>query len=309
MNALEQLMADDLAAPPPSGLEPLVAALRDRLGPALRSIVLYGSTRRSDDVRDGLVDLMAVVDDYRSVHDGRLAAWINRVLPPNVYYLEAGSPEPIRCKWILVSEATLSERMRGGLDGYFWARYTQPCRCVWAVAPGARTQLARVRANAAGHFAARAAGRIRGHVDGLEFWRRAIAATYACELRPEPPGASARLVARDPDFWRRLSDLVLPSLSFALSDGDGRFELRPGRVRRAVSWLEWRARGIWSKFMNLARLLKATGTFANGVDYLCWKIERHSGVRVEPTERMRRHPRRAAVGLIWRMWRSGALKR
>jgi len=308
MTPLQQHMADDLAQRPPAGLEPLVAALETRLGEALRAVVLYGSTRRNDNVGDGLVDLMAVVTDYRRAHSSRSGALLNRVLPPNVYYLEAGKGSArVRCKWILVSQQTLDNRLRGGLDGYFWTRFTQPCRCVWAVDDEARAALARGRAAAATRFAARAAALLRGAVSATGFWERAIAASYACELRPEPPGAAARLVARDPAFWERLSTLVLPRIDGA-SAVDSGFELRPSRWRRAVGRIEWQARRIWSKSLNLARLLKATGTFVNGVDYLCWKIERHSGVRVEPTERMRRHPRRSALGLMWRMWRSGALK-
>jgi hypothetical protein len=67
-------------------------------------------------------------------------------------------------------------------------------------------------------------------------------------------------------------------------------------------------RRVWNRLLHVLRLFKAAGTFANGVDYLCWKIERHSGVRVEPTERMRRHPRLAAWRMMYRLWRRGALK-
>jgi hypothetical protein len=302
-------MAADLGQHPPTGLDPLVDALKTQLGEALCAIVLYGSTRRNDDVRDGLVDLMAVVTDYRSAHARRLPTLLNRMLPPNVYYLEAGGESArVRCKWILVSRRTLNRRMRGGLDGYFWARFTQPCRCVWAVDDSARAELAALRAAAATHFARRAVGIGPARLTAAGFWRRAIAATYACELRPEPPEAAERLVARDPAFWETLSDELLPRIGEVERDDEFAYRLQPNRVRRIGAWIEWRARRVWSKSLNLARLLKATGTFANGVDYLCWKIERHSGVRIEPTERMRRHPRRTAAGLMWKMWRSGALK-
>jgi len=198
--------------------------------------------------------------------------------------------------------------MRGGLDGYFWARFTQPCRCVWAVDDDARVELAEYRAAAARHFARRATGLGSGRFSAAGFWRRAIAATYACELRPEPPEAADRLVARDPAFWEALSRELLPQIDEVFETSQGDYRVHPSRAARLRAGFEWRVRRIWSKSLNLARLLKATGTFANGVDYLCWKIERHSGVRIEPSERMRRHPRRAAAGLMWKMWRSGALK-
>jgi hypothetical protein len=77
------------------------------------------------------------------------------------------------------------------------------------------------------------------------------------------------------------------------------------RLRCRAGWL---ARRAGNRLLHVLRLLKAAGTFANGVDYLCWKVERHSGVRVEPTERMRRQPRRTAWRLLVRLWRHGALK-
>ncbi|MGK7294359.1 MAG: hypothetical protein ACNS61_00860 [Candidatus Wenzhouxiangella sp. M2_3B_020] len=301
-------MADDLSLPPPPGMEPLVDAIRRRCGSALRAVVLYGSTRRSENPADGLVDLMAVVSDYRSMHGSGPAALMNFLLPPNVYYLEAGPDERrIRCKWIVVSERSLRRRTEGGFDAYFWARFTQPCRCLWAADSAALRRIARLRAAAARRFAIRAAGLGRASVTAEAFWIRAISATYGCELRPEPPGAARGLVERDQEFWRELSAGLLPEVPGILREGEI-YRVEPGRARVTAGRAGWLVRRAWSRMLHVVRLLKAAGTFANGVDYLCWKIERHSGVRVEPTERMRRHPRLAAWGLMWRLWRSRALK-
>ncbi|MEM1082382.1 MAG: hypothetical protein AAGH65_12480, partial [Pseudomonadota bacterium] len=80
------------------------------------------------------------------------------------------------------------------------------------------------------------------------------------------------------------------------------------RWSRLSGRTQWGLRKVWGKFKNALRLFKAAGTFANGLDYLVWKVERHSGIRVEPTERMRRHPRLAAWGLAFRLWREGAFR-
>ena len=42
--------------------------------------------------------------------------------------------------------------------------------------------------------------------------------------------------------------------------------------------------------------------------YILWKIERHSGVRVEVTPRQRRHPFIFALPLFWRLYRQGAFR-
>jgi len=301
-------MAADLAAGAPEGLAPLVDGIRARCGSSLRAIVLYGSTRRNANIRDGLVDLMAVVGDYRSVHGAGLAAVFNHLLPPNVYYLEAGPEHArVRCKYIIVSEATFRTRASGGLDGYFWARFSQPCRLVWRSDADAVDRVAEARANAAEHFARQALALANGNFTAAHFWVRAVSATYGCELRPEPPGAADALIDRDPEFWSGLSQALLPSLAGVSATEDGTFRIELSRARRISGRLRWALRRGWSKSLNVLRLLKAAGTFANGVDYLSWKIERHSGIKVEVTDRMRRHPRLASWKLLFRMWRSGAL--
>ncbi|MEX0914659.1 MAG: hypothetical protein WDZ60_02095 [Wenzhouxiangellaceae bacterium] len=302
-------MAADLAGEVPAGLEPLIDRIRQRCGPALQAVVLYGSTRRNANIRDGLVDLMAIVSDYRSVHGTGLTAMFNHLLPPNVYYLEAGSGDKrVRCKYIIVSEHSFGARTAGGLDGYFWARFTQPCRLVWSCDDAAAGRAASGRAAAAVHFAHEALRLGNGEFGATDFWIRAVSASYGCELRPEPPGAARALIERDPAFWQRLSQAVLPALDGVEPVGQDRFRVALSRASRLAGRTRWTMRRGWSKLLNILRLLKAAGTFANGIDYLSWKIERHSGVKVEVTDTMRRHPRLASWKLLLRMWRTGALR-
>lgn len=310
--ALPRIIAD-LDEPPPPGLSPLIEALQQRYGDALRAIVLYGSCRRNADLGNGLVDLMAVVRGYRAAHGrspgGLLSAAFNAALPPNVYYLEAGPDQArIRCKYIVVSEATLRRRTAGGLDGYFWARFTQPCRLVHRADDAAAHRVARCRAAAAAHFASEAGTLGNAELDARAFWIRAVRATYGCELRPEPPGSATTLIDRDPEFWAGLSAALLPALEGFEAIDDDRYRIRIRRARRLAGRLRWALRRAWSKTLNVLRLFKAAGTFSNGIEYLVWKIERHSGIRIEPTERMRRWPRISGLALLFRLWRNGAFR-
>ena len=55
--------------------------------------------------------------------------------------------------------------------------------------------------------------------------------------------------------------------------------------------------------LSVLRLVKGLFTFEGGFDYVLWKIERHSGVRVEVSPRARRYPLLAGWGVIWRrLW-------
>ena len=56
------------------------------------------------------------------------------------------------------------------------------------------------------------------------------------------------------------------------------------------------------------RLAKATLTFTGGVDYILWKVERHSGVRLEVSPFLRRHPLLALCSLSLRLYRRGGVR-
>jgi hypothetical protein len=56
------------------------------------------------------------------------------------------------------------------------------------------------------------------------------------------------------------------------------------------------------------RLAKAAFTFSGGIDYLAWKINRHAGADIVITPWQRRHPLLAAVTLVPRLLRQGAVK-
>jgi len=54
--------------------------------------------------------------------------------------------------------------------------------------------------------------------------------------------------------------------------------------------------------------VKAAVTFDGALDYLLWKIQRHSGVYIEPTGLQRQYPLIFAWPLLFRLWREGAFR-
>ncbi len=309
MKSLTDTMAEDLALPAPAGIQPLIGALRQRYGDQLQAVLLYGSCRRDKDIHDGLVDLLAIVKSYRLAHQGWLSGALNWSLPPSVYFLQTDTQaQPIRCKFAVISLSQFLRRCKSFTDHYFWARFTQPSRLVYAAEQsGIPHQVAHARALAARQYVQRVGPLSAGPLSVQELWELAVRTTYRCELRPEPPDNAQRLIDADPAFWNRLTS--------ALADDGELVQETPGQylkvsspIRRMLTRAEWQVRRVTGKLFNLARLFKAAGTFSNGIDYITWKVERHSGIRVEPTERMRRYPRLSAFGLAWRMWRQGGFR-
>ena len=68
--------------------------------------------------------------------------------------------------------------------------------------------------------------------------------------------------------------------------------------------LAWRVRRPLAKLVYAAQLFKTATTFGDWLPYVLWKLERHSGTRLVPTERQLRHPLIWAWPLLFKaLWR------
>ena len=70
----------------------------------------------------------------------------------------------------------------------------------------------------------------------------------------------------------------------------------------------WRRRRLEGKALSVLRLAKASATFAGGVDYIAWKINRHAGTQFAIKPWQRRWPLLAAISLLPRLLKSGAVR-
>ncbi len=292
---LRAVVAGELDVTLPPAVSALVQELRQRWGDAVRAMLFYGSCLRQGGEAEGLVDLYVLVDSYRRAYRRRLPRLANRLLPPNVYYVEAGwDGRRVRAKCALLELAQF-ERLTAPVvfNPYFWARFAQPTGLAF-VAGGMRGRIetALARAVASLYLAARPLS--PAQVSAEDFWTRAFRATYATELRPERPERARELVARYPERYRRL---------FALLEAARLPLMDRARAERA-----WQLRRLQGKLLSVLRLSKAAFTFAGGPDYLAWKIERHSGVPVELSPFHRRHPFLAALQLGVRLYRARAFR-
>jgi hypothetical protein len=84
-----------------------------------------------------------------------------------------------------------------------------------------------------------------------------------------------------------------------LPDVDGRIAQEKNR------WPSLRRRG---KLLTIARLAKAAFTYAGGIDYLAWKINRHAGTQIIIRPWQRKWPLVAALFLVPKLWTKGAVR-
>ena len=302
-------------------LAPLLAVLRERHGDAVVAIILYGSCLRSGDFHDGLVDLYVIVSGYR--HSGQSAGrtLANWLLPPNVYYAEVTEQgRTLRCKYALVSRADFQRGLSPRtFESYFWGRFCQPVALVHArehdARSGAPDYSDLLRADqelAATTLLSRALPLVPPAGPVSDLWRQSLALSYGTELRAEQGGRTRELAAWGEPFYRDLTQRVaarLPCGFRLVEDATGlcyAATIPPGA--RLCARIAWRWRALHGKVRSLLRLTKALFTFAGGLDYLAWKLERHSGQPVLIPDKVRRHPLVYGWAFFWRLHRRGLFK-
>jgi hypothetical protein len=283
---LSTLVADELAEPVDPRVARLAAAITDRHRAAAEAVLFYGSCLRERALDGLMLDFYLIVADYAQAYATRWEAAANRLLPPNVYPIEA---DGLAAKYAVLSIADLHRLCGPETDNpSVWARFAQPSRLVWAVDDRARGEVVAAVARAAPTLLSRTPP--GGEGDGLEVWRRAFRFTYSAELRAERGTRSASIVDADPDRYRRFT---APALATARGYPAG------------GGWAGTRRRG---KLLTLARLAKASATYAGGLDYLAWKINRHAGAEITIRPWQRRWPIVGALSLLPRLLRRGQVR-
>ncbi len=294
MNALKRLVAAELSAPVDPRVTDLAAAIAAKHGEASRAVLFYGSCLRERQLDGLMLDFYLIVSDYRAAYNKRWLALANRVIPPNVFFFGDGG---LRAKYAVLSEADFARET--GVEARstsVWARFAQPSRLVWAADEQAAEQARNAVAQAAPTLFQYAMPMLepdRDHGMG-DIWNRGFELTYGAELRAERGARPASIVAADPGRFECFGEAALAVVV--------------SRKPREHSARWWRRAQRKGKALSVLRLAKASATFAGGVDYIAWKINRHAGTDIQIKPWQRRWPLLAAISLLPRLLRSGAVR-
>jgi hypothetical protein len=244
-----------------------------------------------------MLDFYLIVSDYRAAYSKRWLATANRLIPPNVFYFEH---DGLASKYAVLSEADFARECDlSARTSSVFARFAQPSRLVWAA-----DQRARDRAiDAVSRAVPGLLGLTRPSMsdaeaaDVLAIWKKAFRFTYDAEIRAERNSRPELIVDADPERYRRFAEAVGFPERRGYSDDQ--------RRASEEAWRQFQRRG---KRASVLRLAKASLTFANGADYIAWKINRHAGADIRLTPWQQRHPLLAAITLLPKLIRSGAVR-
>jgi hypothetical protein len=300
---LESRLVNELSLPFIEEAHRLSDEIRRRHGDTVAAVLFYGSCLRKSDASGGVLDFYVLVDDYREAYASRTAAVANAWLPPSVLWLQLGEGEDaLRAKYaVMTTDDFLRAAGSDSSHSIVWSRFCQPARIVWARNEASRLSVA-VAATDAVLTMVRASLALvepdeRGerHFTVESLWQTGFDRTYGSELRPESADTIRQLFDADPERYEAVTRLARETLvakgDLVTSESeDGGYRANMRRDVEESMKRGWRKRSGLIKGLYVVRLVKSAFTFGDWLPYALWKLQRHTGVTIEPTPAQRRHP-------------------
>jgi len=299
LESLKHLIAAEIDQPVDPRISAFATDLARPFGDTARAAIFYGSCLREAQLDGLMLDFYVIVSDYAAAYrTAGKSGWLaraNALVPPNVF---PAAFDNLAAKYAVLSEADLARACSmQARDVSVWARFSQPVRLVWSADETAReTALAALCAAPVTLLRHAAPLTDTASDDPLVAWRTGFTRTYGAELRAERGDRPDKVVDFAPGHYAEVGEAIVRAFPDIAAMPRAEAESR---------WAALRRRG---KRLTVARLAKASFTFAGGVDYLAWKINRHAGTQITIQPWQRKWPLVAAVFLVPRLLKSGAVK-
>ena len=294
--SLQQHLAASLVESNDAVISKFVSELQSIYGKSIQAIIFYGSCLRSCEYHDAVLDFYVIVDSYKNAYRRIWPALLNKLLPPNVYFLQVDiNAECFQAKYSIVSARDLEQHTSDRcFHSYFWARFTQPIALIFTQNENTRDWILDIQQQAIDTFKNTVDCMLMKQETSEDWWVGALQLTYSAELRTETQDRARKIYAENKNYYDQISAL--------LNQNDKQYP------REKFCALRWHTRIILGKFLSVLRLLKATATFSNGIDYIAWKINRHTGEKIEINNRLRRFPWLFCWPLLWRLYKRGKIR-
>ncbi|MDT8363710.1 MAG: hypothetical protein RQ714_03550 [Nitrosomonas sp.] len=296
----------------PTKLLPLTDQLQQRFGSALEAILLYGSSLHGSTLDGSVIDFYVLVDDYRHAYHEKMLRYLNAWLAPNVFYLEVSTSNggTLRAKYAVISTLHFEKGASNWFHPYIWARFAQPFELLYGCNERIVQRIRFAQAQAIIKFLKTTLPTLpAGEVTVEQIWASGLQLTYAAELRAERRSRSSLLVEINLPAYQCLTIAALPALNpLLVLNASNRYMVETSPAQQFKARFGWRLRRWQGRVLSILRLSKATLTFRDCLDYAAWKIERHTGVKVEITPMLRRHPMLWGYKVMWQLLRRGVLR-
>ena len=191
------------------------------------------------------------------------------------------------------------------LNSSIWARFCQPSALIYVQDDNVRKSL-NMAVSSAVATAIHSVLPLFSYVPtSMELWSEIFRRTYSVEFRAEREQKSLEIYVNDQDHYDALTALVYQAEGI---DPNLTIYKQPPRMPIIMAYIHWWLRRINGKVVSILRLIKAAITFEGGIDYVAWKIKRHSGVELDVKPWMRKYPIIAGLVCFWRMKKLDAFR-
>ncbi len=291
----------------PTAVTEAAKDIADQYSDAVDGVLYYGSCLRTGEIDEKVLDFYVVVENYSRAYKKRWLAVANKIIPPNVFYHEIViDGTVIRSKYAVISRADLAHRVGPNcLNASIWARFCQPCMLLLARNDITKRMIALDISEAHKTMIGKTLPLVPVASGSRVTWIESFEQTYAAELRSERRGKGQELYLLDKQRYEDIYPLIIDALGLYVSHVPKK---QPPTTPKVIAKTAWFFRRMNGKFVSFMRLLKATVTFDGGIDYIAWKIRRHSGVNIEVKDWMRKYPIIAGMSLFFSLRKKGAFK-
>ena len=305
MGDLKSLIAQELAQPVDPRVADFAASIAAQYGNASRAVLFYGSCLRTTELDGQMLDFYLIVSNYEAAYGESWLAGANKRLPPNVFPAEH---DGLIAKVAVLSERDFHRLNRIGASAVsVWARFAQPSRLVWHADAQAQAQVVDAIAGAPVTLFDMTFPMMGVDQEYriLDVWKRGFELTYGAELRAERKDRSGSVVDSDVARYERFGAAVVAAIAERAKKRGKNLKIVASRAAVEKRWRQLRRNG---KILTLARLAKASATYAGGIDYLAWKINRHAGTDYVIRPWQRKWPIVGALVMLPRLIMGGAIK-
>ncbi len=297
MSDLKTLIEEELALPVDPRVTGFAASIAAQYGSASKTLLFYGSCLRTTKLDGQMLDFYLIVSSYEAAYGKSWLVRANKLLPPNVFPAEH---DGLVAKVAVLSEDDFHKLNRVQASAVsVWARFAQPSRLVWSADQAAKDRaIEAIKGAPMTLFTLTLPMLDREEYSISDIWRRGFELTYSAELRAERGNRPGSVVDADPQRYDR----------FGSATNEERKASHPPKLSVVAAEKRWKQLRRNGKLLTLARLAKASGTYAGGIDYLAWKINRHAGTDYEIKPWQRKWPILGALVMLPRLLVGGAIK-
>lgn len=265
----------------PEEVVKLLGAILPKWGDNVIAVLFYGSCLRTGVFVNNVADFYLIVDKLGN-HKNTFITFLNKLLPPNVYYVETPYNDNIlRAKYgIYTFDQFKKMASMDAFHPYLWARLVQPMRIVYLKDENMKIEIVKSIYTSIMTLMVNVAPQLRNPFDLQELWLKSLKLTYKTEIRPEGKSNIFNIYNSNREYLNEIAKNMLEILPYPIQVGEkgehNTYYILVGNWAKCVNTISWALKVVIGKLLSATRLIKSLFTFENALEYGYYKLSKHT---------------------------------